>query len=132
MDTPTLWRSALLQLATVAALFIALALALPHSFFEDWAWLTGPLAWLLCAALTARLLALPLAPTLLGAVLAGIPSLLAVLVGAHAVGMALALACFASGAPAYAGANWRFSSHIAPLRRQHRERPHRGERCGPS
>lgn len=95
MDTSTLWRSGLLQLVTVAALFIALALALPHSFFEDWGWLTGPLAWLLCAALTARLLALPLAPTLLGAVLAGVPSLLAVLVGAHAVGMVLAVAFFA-------------------------------------
>src|ERR1700742_290288 len=95
MDKTTLWRSALLQLTAVAVLFIALALALPHSFFEDWGWLTGPLAWFLCAALTARVLALPLAPTLLGALLAGVPSLLAVLVGAHAVGMVLAVACFA-------------------------------------
>ena len=95
MDTSTLWRSALVQLAAVAVIFVALALALPKSFFEDWGWLTGPLAWFLCAALTARVLALPLAPTLLGALLAGIPSLLAVLVGAHAVGMVLAVACFA-------------------------------------
>lgn len=95
MDLTTLWRSALLQLVAVAVLFVALALALPHSFFVDWGWLVGPLAWLLCAALTARVLALPLNPTLLGAVLAGVPSLLAVLVDAHEVGMVLAVALFA-------------------------------------
>ena len=95
MDTTTLWRSALLQLAAVAALSIALAVALPHSFFEDWGWLSGPLAWLLCAALTARLLALPLAPTLLGALLAGLPSLLFVAIGAHWAGAVAAVGLFA-------------------------------------
>src|SRR3954465_11534210 len=54
MDVPTLWRAALLQLAAVALLSIALALALPHSFFEDWGWIAGPAAWMLCAAFTAR------------------------------------------------------------------------------
>jgi len=95
MDTPTLWRSALVQLVAVAVLFIALAVALPHDFFVDWGWLVGPLAWLLCAALTARVLALPLTPTLIGAVLAGLPSLLAVVVGAHEVGTVLAVVLFA-------------------------------------
>jgi hypothetical protein len=95
MDTTTLWRSALLQLVAVAVLSIALALALPHDFFEDWGWLTGPLAWLLCAAFTARILALPLAPTLLGALLAGLPSLLFVLVGAHWAGAVVAVGLFA-------------------------------------
>jgi hypothetical protein len=95
MDTTTLWRSALLQLLAVAALSIALALALPHDFFEDWGWLTGPLAWLLCAAFTARVLALPLAPTLLGALLAGLPSLLFVVIGAHWAGAVVAVAVFA-------------------------------------
>jgi hypothetical protein len=95
MDVPTLWRAALLQLAAVALLSIALGLALPHDFFEDWGWLTGPAAWMLCAAFTARLLALPLGPTLLGAVLAGLPSLLAVLAGAHWAGAVLAVGLFA-------------------------------------
>jgi hypothetical protein len=44
MDVPTLWRAALLQLAAVALLSIALAIALPHSFFEDWGWIAGPAA----------------------------------------------------------------------------------------
>jgi hypothetical protein len=95
MDTATLWRSALLQLVAVAVLFIALALALPRDFFVDWGWLVGPLAWLLCAALTARVLALPLTQTLIGAVLAGLPSLVAVVVGVHEAGMVLAVALFA-------------------------------------
>ena len=96
MDVPTLWRAALLQLAAVALLSVALGLALPHSFFEDWGWITGPAAWLLCAAFTARVLRLPPGPTLLGAVLAGLPSLLAVLVGLHWAGALLAVGLFAA------------------------------------
>jgi hypothetical protein len=95
MDAPTLWRAALSQLVAVALLSILLALTLPHDFFVDWGWLVGPLAWLLCAGFTAWLLALPLTPTLTGAVLAGLPSLLAVLVGAHWEGAAVAVALFA-------------------------------------
>ncbi len=95
MDVPTLWRAALVQLAAVAVLSIALAIALPHSFFEDWGWISGPLAWLLCAAFTARVLRLPLNPTLLGAVLAGLPSLLFVLLDAHWAGAIVAVGLFA-------------------------------------
>ena len=95
MDVPTLWRAALLQLAAVALLSIALALALPHSFFEDWGWLAGPASWMLCAAFTARVLRLPLGRALLGAALAGLPSLLAVLLDLHWAGAALAVGLFA-------------------------------------
>lgn len=95
MDVPTLWRAALLQLVAVALLSIVLALALPHSFFEDWGWIAGPAAWMVCAALTARVLRLPLGPALLGAALAGLPSILAVIVGAHWLGAAVAVALFA-------------------------------------
>jgi hypothetical protein len=95
MDTAILWRAALLQLLAVAVLSIALALALPKSFFEDWGWLSGPGAWMLCAAFTARVLRLPLGRTLLGAVLAGLPSLLVVILGIHWAGAVLAVALFA-------------------------------------
>jgi hypothetical protein len=95
MDLPTLWRAALLQLVAVAVLSIALALALPHDFFVDWGWIAGPAAWMLCAAFTARVLHLPLVPALTGAVLAGLPSLLAVVLGIHWIGAALAVALFA-------------------------------------
>ncbi len=95
MDTAILWRAALVQLAAVAVLSLALALALPKDFFEDWGWLTGPLSWMLCAALTARVLSLPVAVALFGAVLAGLPSLLAVMVGLHWAGALLAIGLFA-------------------------------------
>jgi hypothetical protein len=95
MDTSLLWRSALVQLVAVAVLSIVLAILLPHSFFDTWGWVTGPVAWMLCAALTARLLDLPLGPTLLGALLAGIPSVICVLIGAHTVGEVIAVVLFA-------------------------------------
>ena len=50
MDRRTAVRAGLGQTVAVAALSVALALALPHSFFEDWGWLAGPGAWLACAA----------------------------------------------------------------------------------
>jgi hypothetical protein len=50
---------------------------------------------MLCAAFTARVLRLPLGPALLGAALAGLPSILAVIVGAHWAGAAVAVALFA-------------------------------------
>jgi hypothetical protein len=95
MDLPTLWRAALLQLVAVAVLSVLFALALPHDFFVDWGWIVGPAAWMLCAALTARVLSLPLVPALIGAALAGLPSLLAVALGVHWAGAVLAVAIFA-------------------------------------
>ena len=44
MNVPILWRAALLQLAAVAVLSVALAIALPHDFFVDWGWIAGPAA----------------------------------------------------------------------------------------
>ena len=95
MDVPTLWRAALLQLAAVALLSIALGLALPHSFFEDWGWIIGPASWLLCAAITSWFVRLPVKLVLLGAVLAGLPSIIAVFVGLHWAGALLAIVLFA-------------------------------------
>jgi hypothetical protein len=95
MDTSILWRSALVQLVLVGVIFVVLALLLPKSFFEDWGWLTGPIAWMGCAALTARILKLPLGSTLLGALLAGIPDAICVLIGLHELGGVIAIVLFA-------------------------------------
>ena len=84
-----------MQALAVAVLSIALAVALPHSFFEDWGWLAGPAAWIACALVTARVVRLPIAGTLVGAALAGLPSILAVVVGVHWLGAVLAIALFA-------------------------------------
>jgi hypothetical protein len=96
MDRSVLWRAAAAQVLAVVALSLILAAALPHSFFEDWGWLTGPVGWVACAALTAWALKLEVRGVLLGAVLAGIPSALAVLAGVHWLGVAIAIAAFAA------------------------------------
>jgi hypothetical protein len=95
VDRSVLWRAALVQALAVAVLSIALAIALPHSFFEDWGWLAGPAAWMACALVTARVVGLPIAGTLVGAALAGLPSVLAVVLGVHWLGAVLAIAVFA-------------------------------------
>jgi hypothetical protein len=96
MDRSVLWRAALAQVLAVTALSLVLAFALPHSFFDDWGWLTGPTAWIACAAITAWALHLKVPGVLLGAVLAGIPSALAVIAGVHWLGVAIAVAAFAA------------------------------------
>jgi hypothetical protein len=95
MDRSVLWRAAAVQALSVAVLSIALALALPHSFFEDWGWLAGPAAWLVCALVTAAAVRLPPWRVLVGAVLAGLPSRLAVVIGVHWLGAAIAVVLFA-------------------------------------
>ncbi|MFN8151334.1 MAG: hypothetical protein U0R24_09450 [Solirubrobacterales bacterium] len=94
MDGGLAIRAGALQAAAVALLSIVLALALPHSFFEDWGWLSGPTAWLLCALFTATVLALPRGPAL-GAVLVGLPSIPAVIVGVHSARALIAVILFA-------------------------------------
>src|SRR3954469_17319523 len=95
VDRSVLWRAALVQALAVAVLSVALAIALPHSFFEDWGWVAGPGAWLACAALVPRGRRLPMRGALIGAALAGLPSILAVVIGVHWLGAALAVVLFA-------------------------------------
>jgi hypothetical protein len=49
-----------------------------------------------CATFTGRVLRLPLAATLIGAVLAGLPSVIAVILGAHWLGALVAVGVFAA------------------------------------
>jgi hypothetical protein len=89
------WRVAVIQLVSVALLSLLLAALLSHGFFENWGWLVGPLAWLACARLTAWVVGLEVASTLLRAVLAGVLSFLAVLIGLHWLGALIAVGLFA-------------------------------------
>lgn len=95
LDRSLLWRVAAVQSASVAVLSIVLAAALGHGFFVDWGWLAGPGAWIACAAFTAATLRLAQRRALVGAALAGVPSVLAVLIGVHWLGAALAVLVFA-------------------------------------
>ncbi|MEA2340489.1 MAG: hypothetical protein QOG11_566 [Solirubrobacteraceae bacterium] len=94
MDRTVLWRAAALQAVSVAVLAVILGTALPKSFFEDWGWLAGPGAWAACALLVAAVLRLPPRATLIGAGLAGLPSLVAVLAGVHWAGAPLGVLLF--------------------------------------
>jgi len=89
------WRVAVVQLVAVAVLSLLLAAVFSHGFFEDWGWLVGPATWLGCAWVTARVVGLEVPPTLLRAVLAGLVSALAVLVGLHWLGALVAVGLFA-------------------------------------
>jgi hypothetical protein len=94
MDRSLALRAALTQALAVAVISIVLAVALDHRFFEDWGWLAGPGAWVLCALATAQVLGLAKGRTVLGAALAGLPSLVGVLLGAHWLGAAVAVVAF--------------------------------------
>lgn len=95
VDADLAIRAGLLQALSVMVLALVLALLFSRDFFEQWGWITGPVAWLGCAALVARRLALPYFPTLMGAAVAGLPSLLAVALGLHWLGPAIGAVVFA-------------------------------------
>ncbi len=89
------WRVAVVQLVAVAVLSLLLALIFSHGFFANWGWLTGPLAWLACAWVTARVVGLEPPPTLVRAVAAGLISAVFVLIGLHWFGALVAVGLFA-------------------------------------
>jgi hypothetical protein len=89
------WRVTVVQLVAVAVLFLLLAVTVSHGFFADWGWLVGPLIWLGCAWITARVVGLIVPPTLLRAVGAGLVSAFFVLIGLHELGLIVAIGLFA-------------------------------------
>src|SRR3954471_12825641 len=95
MNTALLPRAAGIQLLLVGLLFAALALTLPHSFFEDHGAVVGPLAWVGCSLATGLILRLSLARVALAALAGG---LVAGGVGAlveHVISLPAAIAVFA-------------------------------------
>src|ERR671932_1316523 len=95
MDRSIAWRAAMLQALLVGAAALVLGALLSRSWFESWGWLAGPGTWAVCALAVAGVLGLRALPVLVGAAVAGVPSLVAVLLGVHWAGAPLALALFA-------------------------------------
>jgi hypothetical protein len=83
MDGAVAWRAALIQGLLLLVAALALAAALPRSFFEDYGWAAGPGVWAACALAVAVILRLPPVAVLAGAAVAGLPSLAGVLAGMH-------------------------------------------------
>jgi hypothetical protein len=90
------WKSLAIQLVVVAVPFVLLDLALDDDFFRDYGWAVGPVAWVLCSVVTARLLDIPASYVLFSAVAGAVAGLLVFLVAGHLPGMIVALLVFAA------------------------------------
>ena len=101
MNARLFWKSLVVQAVAVAIPFAVLGLALDKAFFEDWGWAVGPVAWLACSVVTARILALPLGYVLFSAVAGGVAGLLVMLAASHLPGMGAALLVFAASCGSY-------------------------------
>jgi hypothetical protein len=102
MDTGLFARAALVQALLIAALFgILIALPLGDDFFEDYGFITGPVAWLVCAAVTGAILKLPRDLVLFAAVAGGVAGFLVSLVASHTVGLLVAIAVFGASSAGY-------------------------------
>jgi hypothetical protein len=95
------WKALVVQAIVVAIPFAILAVALDEDFFEDWGWLAGPVVWLACSAVTARILSLPLAYALFSAVAGGVAGLVVMLATSHIAGVVAALLVFAASCGSY-------------------------------
>jgi hypothetical protein len=84
------------QATVVIVLFVALALALPNDFFDDWGFLAGPIAWIACSLATARVLSLPLGFVLFAALAGGVAATIVLLVANHWAGLVAGLLVFAA------------------------------------
>jgi hypothetical protein len=103
MDLALFARAALVQALLVAVLFaLLIALPLGDDFFEDYGWITGPVAWIACAAGTARILALRPALAFVGAAAGGIAGAIVGIALDHTAGLFVAVAVFAASCGGYA------------------------------
>jgi hypothetical protein len=95
------WKALVVQAVVVAIPFAILGAALDEDFFEDWGWLVGPVVWLACSVVTARILQLPLGYVLFSAVAGGVAGALVMLATSHLPGMIAALLVFAASCGSY-------------------------------
>jgi len=103
MDSSLFARAALVQALLVGALFaVLLALPLGDDFFEDYGWITGPVAWVGCAAVAARILSLPAALAVFAAIAGGVAGAIVGLAVDHTLGLVVAIAVFAASCAGYA------------------------------
>jgi hypothetical protein len=102
MDSSLFARAALVQALLVGALFaVLIALPLGDDFFEDYGWITGPVAWVACAAVAARILSLPPALAVFAAVAGGVAGGIVGVALDHTVGLIVAIAVFAASCAGY-------------------------------
>ena len=101
MNSQRFWRAAAIQGALVGVLFVVLALALDHEFFEDYGLIAGPVIWIACSLVTGRLLGLPLGFTAFCALAGGVAGVVVDLAAPHPAAFVAAIAVFAASASGY-------------------------------
>ena len=101
MNSQRFWRAAAVQGALVGVLFVALALALDHDFFEDYGLVVGPVIWIACSLVTGRVLGLPLGFTAFCALAGGVAGIVVDLAAPHPAAIVAAIAVFAASASGY-------------------------------
>jgi hypothetical protein len=102
VDARLFWKSLVVQAAFVGILFaILVALPLGDDFFEDYGWIVGPLAWLVCSILTARVLDMPIGYVVFSAIAGGVCGAIVFLVASHWPGMVVGLLVFAASNATY-------------------------------
>ena len=101
MNARLFWKSLVVQAVAVAIPFATLGLALDRDFFEDWGWAVGPVVWLGCSLVTARVLALPVGYVLFSAVAGGVAGAIVMLAASHLAGIGAALLVFAASCGSY-------------------------------
>src|SRR5438034_10031093 len=107
------WRAATTQAALVGALFVVLAIALPHKLFTNWGILIGPVAWIACSAGTGAILKLPRTLTAVSAAAGGVAGALVGLATSHVVSLPVAIGVFAASCGGYQRSTPSSGSHSA-------------------
>ena len=105
------WRAAVVQAVLVGALFAVLAILLPHSFFEHWGIVVGPIAWLACSAGTAAILGVPVPLAVISAAAGGAAAALVGLAVSHLVSLPVAIGVFAASCAGYRSSTPASRSH---------------------
>jgi hypothetical protein len=102
MDKRLFLRSLAVQALAIGIVFgLLIALPLGDGFFEDYGWVTGPVAWIACSLVTARVLSIPAGLVLFAALAGGVAGALVALVTSHTVGLVISLLVFAASCGGY-------------------------------
>ena len=102
MDKGLFLRALVVQALAVGVVFaVLIALPLGDDFFKDYGWVTGPVAWIGCSLVTARVLSIPAGLVLFAALAGGVAGALVALVTSHTVGLVISLLVFAASCGGY-------------------------------
>ena len=102
MDSSLFVRAAIVQAVLIGVLFaILLVLPLGDDFFEDYGWISGPIAWIACSAASGRILKLPGSLVLFAAAAGGVAGALVALATSHTAGLIVGIAVFAASCGGY-------------------------------